>query len=118
MPIDDLAVLLDGVDRIRRWPGPFIGNGGVKRGKVDRSDRLCAENEWIEPDTILVDLQFEGDLTDAVARLGAVRVEIAVDAILVELGPLLGRHLALAHSCHGASQAAAVRGDSGPHTLR
>ena len=71
MPINDFAVFLDGINRIRRRPNPFVGDSGVERRQIDWAHRLRPEHEWIESLAIRIDLQFEREPTDTVeAQLG------------------------------------------------
>src|SRR5690349_6224966 len=65
-PIHDIAVLLDCLDRMRRWPHSFVGNCRVELCEIDRLDRLRAEDEWIVPLALLVDLQLNGKCADLV----------------------------------------------------
>src|SRR5215470_1413512 len=64
--IHDIAVLLDRLDRMRRWPHSLVGYRRIELREIDRPDRLGAEDEWIVPFALLVDLQLNGKCADLV----------------------------------------------------
>ena len=66
MPINEFAVLFDGIDRMRHRPSAFIRDRGVERRQIEWPYRLRPENEWVESDAILVDLQFQRESADPI----------------------------------------------------
>src|SRR6516165_3925175 len=71
MPVNDSAVFLDGINRMRHRPNPFVGDSGVEGRQIDWAHRLRSKHEWIESIAIPIDLQFKREPTDTVeAELG------------------------------------------------
>src|SRR5215470_11178631 len=73
IPIHDIAVLLDRLDRVRRRPHSFVGNRRVELCEINRSGWLGTEDEWIVPLALLVDFQLNGEGTHLVQARWGVR---------------------------------------------